>query len=402
MNTISTIDHLNEKLKQLNHLNPEEIAKEEGFWQEMRKAYQINPDFVNLENGYYGMMPEVTLEAQIKHTRDLNRLNTFYMRNDKDTELMNLKVILAGMIDCEAENIAFVRNGTEALNLLIAGIELKKGDEILASKQGYPTGLEAIEQRIKKEGIVKKLIDLPLHPQNPEEIVQCFENAITANTKLIVVTHLIHWTGQILPVKEITEMAHKKGVEVMVDSAHAFAHIAFSWKDIDCDYWLTNLHKWLAGPLTAAVVVIKKEKIGKVTPLLASVNLPVDDIRKLENTSATPMPIFMTIFDAIRFHEITGIKIKQARLNYLKNYWINQVVNLPNVQINTPLAASCAIANFSIIGRNSTEVAKELFEKHKIYSVGFELDFINGLRITPHLYTSLEDLDKLVRAIQTL
>jgi selenocysteine lyase/cysteine desulfurase len=395
------IAHLKAKLKELSALSTQEIAQHEPFWAEVRRAYQVTDAYINLENGFYGAMPEVTLEAQIRHTREINHSNTFFMRTQKDEALANLKVSLSSLIGCKTTEIAFTRNSTESLNIVISGIGLQKGDEIVTAKQDYPSGLEALDQRTQKEGIKKVVVDLPLLPKSEEEIVQCFEQAITPQTKLLILTHLVHWTGQILPAKKICEMAHKKGVEVMVDSSHALGQVEFQVAEMGCDYWVANLQKWIAAPLTVGLLVVKTEKIHRISPLFGSTKIATDDIRKLESTLAIPMPIFLTIFDALDFHYIFGTALKGARLDYMKNYWASRAKNIPNVQINTPLETgkSAAIANFSIAGKNAKDIATELFEQYKIFSIGFETDFINGVRITPQFYNSLADLDKLVAAI---
>ncbi|TAF65971.1 MAG: aminotransferase class V-fold PLP-dependent enzyme [Cytophagales bacterium] len=409
MNTTSphlhtTTQDIQQILVAFNTLPSHQLAKEESFWQEVRNAYKTQGNFINLENGYYGVLPQCILEAQIRHTEQINQANTFFMRTQKDDFLHTLKVKLAPHIGTSPDTIAFARNATDALNIILQGIRLEKGDEIVATTQDYPTALEAIEKKARGVGIVKKLIDLPLLPQNDAQIVQIFADAISPNTKLLLLTHIIHWTGQILPVKEICKMAHAKGVEVLVDSAHAFAQIDFKMDDIGCDYWIANLHKWLGAPLTAGILAIRKDKIHRVQPLLASHQYQEDDIRKFENTSAIPMPIFMTIFDALLFHEALGTANKSARLQYMKNHWLKAVADLPHVVINTPTAegASCAIANFNIVGKKGTEVAQILFDKFKIYSVGFDMPFVSGVRITPQFYNSLAELDQLVEAIKLL
>jgi selenocysteine lyase/cysteine desulfurase len=243
------IAHLKAKLKELSSLSVQEIAAHEPFWAEVRGAYRVTDAYINLENGFYGAMPEVTLEAQIRHTREINHSNTFFMRTQKDEALENLKVSLSSLIGCKATEIAFTRNSTESLNIVISGINLQKGDEIVTAKQDYPSGLEALDQRIQKEGVKKVVIDLPLLPKSEEEIVQCFEQAITPKTKLLILTHLVHWTGQILPAKKICEMARKRGVEVLVDSSQALGQVEFQVADMGCDYWVANLQKCIAATL---------------------------------------------------------------------------------------------------------------------------------------------------------
>ncbi len=398
---------LQTQLEALSRLSTTEIAQHEPFWTLVRQDYDTQKDFINLENGYYGTMPNVLLEAQINHTKALNKSNTYFMREGKDQVLKNLKAEFGTFLGVNPQSIAFCRNATDGLNILISGIQLNKGDEILACTQDYPTGVEAIIQKSHKEGIKPVMIDIPLHPKDDAEIVECFEKAITSNTKLLVITHIIHWTGQILPVKKIIEMAHKHNIEVLVDSAHALAHIDFNLADLDCDYWVANLHKWLSAPLTAGIIFIKKEKIAQISPLFASVHKPKDDIAKLENVSAVPMAIFMTVFDAIQHHNIFGTPLKQARLQYLQHYWTKKILGMqathtPNVFLNTPINRACAIANVGIKGMKGTEIAKILFEKYHIHTVGFDLPFMQGVRITPQFYNELADLDKLVDAIKKI
>lgn len=386
------------------HLSPEALAQEEAFWEALSRAYSPTSDFINLENGYYGVMPQHILEAQLAHTRRLNAQNTFLMRSRKDALLAELKDRLAPLIGCTPDCIAFTRNATESLNLLINGIALEPGDEVIMARQDYPTGLEALHQRAQRDGIVPVLIDLPLKAEDPQAIVACFEKAITPRTRLMLVTEIIHWTGQILPVSAIVEMAHRHGVEVITDAAHAFAQLTDATVANGTDYWLANLHKWLGGPLTAGVVVIRKDLIAKVKPLLASVHKAPDDITKLENTSAIPLPVFMTIFDAIDYHLLLTTPVKEARLHLLKSYWTSQVRQLPGVELYTPLekGRSCAIANFGLKGWQPGQLANALFEQHSIFTVGFDNEVVQGVRVTPQFYNTLADLDALVAAIRVL
>jgi selenocysteine lyase/cysteine desulfurase len=395
------IQEITQERQKLSHLSPSQLAENEGFWQIIRQAYQPSPDFINLENGYYGALPTATMKAQIQHIEEINALTSFYMRRQQPQDWLDLKNDLAELVDCQPTEIALARNAKEATNVILMGLDLQAGDEIIASEQDYPAVLEAIEQRVRRFGIRAKIVSIPPHPQSDAEIVEIYAQAITPRTKLMVITHLIHWTGQILPVKAICEMAHARGVEVMVDSAHGFAQLDFSLRDFDCDYWVANLHKWLAAPLTGGILAIKQAKIAQVWPLLGDTTYAADDIRKLENFSALPMPIYLTIRDAIQLHRALGVQNKQARLHYLKSYWTKRVKNLDKVRINTPLAEgkSNAIANFGIVGKTGAQIATELWEKFGIFVVGFSTPFLDGVRVTPNLYNSLADLDRLVEAI---
>ncbi len=264
--------------------------------------------------------------------------------------------------------------------------------------------LAAFKQQAKRYGVVNKIISLPLHPKNKQEIVGAFEDAITHRTKVILVTHIINLTGQILPVREICDMAHTHSVEVIVDAAHSFAHVDFKIPDLHCDYLGTSLHKWLCAPLGTGLMYIKKENIRKVWPLFGDTDFSEEDIRKFEHIGTHPCSSVITIEDALRFHNSIGSKRKEERLRYLKNYWVNKVATQPKVTLNTPMPdeQSCAIANINIVGKSPTEIANYLFDKHKIFTVAIDTEAVKGVRVTPHLYTTLQDLDLLVDAIREL
>jgi len=296
------------------------------------------------------------------------------------------------------------RNTTESLDTIILGMDLKPGDEAIMTDQDYSSKLETFEMRARRFGIKNKIISLPLHPKNDNEIVDAYEKAITNKTKVLLVTHLINLTGQILPVRAIAEMAHAKGIEIIVDAAHSFAQLDYKIPELDCDYYGASLHKWLCCPLGTGIMYMKKEKIEKTWPLFGDTSQPVDSIAKFEHIGTHPVSTNLTIAAAIKFHNSIGSKRKEERLRYLKNYWVEQVKDLPKVIINTPFEdeRSCALANFAIEGMQPKAVADYLYDKHKIFTVGINRDSIQGVRVTPHLYTTKPELDLLVKAIQEL
>jgi selenocysteine lyase/cysteine desulfurase len=264
--------------------------------------------------------------------------------------------------------------------------------------------LETFAMRAKRFGIVNKVITIPLHPKNDNEIIDAYEKAITKKTKVILVTHLINLTGQILPARAIAEMAHAKGIEVIVDAAHSFAQLDYKIPELDCDYYGASLHKWLCCPLGTGIMYMKKEKIAKTWPLFGDTGQPDDSITKFEHIGTHPVSTNLTIASAIKFHNSIGSKRKEERLRYLKNYWVTQVKDLPKVIINTPFEdeRSCALANFAIDGMQPNAVADYLYDKHKIFTVGINRESVKGVRVTPHLYTTKAELDLLVKAIQEL
>jgi selenocysteine lyase/cysteine desulfurase len=272
------------------------------------------------------------------------------------------------------------------------------------AEQDYGAMLNMFKQVSKRYGVINKRISVPLHPESDEEIVDLYASAITDKTKLLMVCHMINITGQILPIRKICDMAHAKGVEVMVDGAHAFGHFTFTIPDLHCDYYGSSLHKWLSVPLGSGLLYVKKEKIANVWPLIASGNKEPDDIARLNHTGTHPDHTDLTIADALDFYQIIGPERKEARLRFIQNYWTSKVRDLPHIILNTPEdpARSCAIANVGIRGMEPSELAETLFSKYNIYTVPINVAGVHGCRITPNVYTTTGELDVLVNALKEL
>lgn len=389
---------------QLLKASDQEIARNEDFWLLIQRAYRQSPNFINLENGYFSPQPEEVMHAQFRNIQRINEIPSFYMRRHQHDEKLLVKDQLAAFAGCSPEEMVITRNTTEALDTVIAGIDLEKGEEAIMCDQEYGSMMEAFAQQARRRGIVNKIIQIPLHPKSDEEIVSCYEKEITSNTKLILVSQLINITGQVLPIRKISDMAHTHGVEVICDGAHAFAHLDFKIPDLNCDYYGASLHKWLCCPLGAGILYIKKEKISKVWPLFGDDTYPADDIRKLEHIGTHPVSTNLTISHALKFHQLIGSGRKQARLRYLKFYWVNKVKDLPRVIINTPFdeERSSAISNIAIEGMSPNQLAETLYDKYKIFTVAIDRESVKGIRVTPHVYTTIEELDKFVDAIATI
>jgi selenocysteine lyase/cysteine desulfurase len=311
---------------------------------------------------------------------------------------------LAALTGCPADELILTRNTTESLDMIIGGFPWKDGDEAVMAEQDYGAMLEMFKQVAKRQGVVNKIISVPNHPKSDEEIVQLYANAITPKTRLLMVCHMINITGQILPIRKICEMAHSKGVEVMVDGAHAIAHIQFNIPDLQCDYYGASLHKWLSVPLGVGMLYVKKEHIQKIWPLLAEGDRPLGDISKLNHLGTHPVHTDLAIEDAIQFYQLIGAERKEARLRYLQNYWTSRVSAIPGVVLNTPTSAdrACAIANVGINGMKPALLAETLLKKYKIWTVAIDYANVQGCRITPNLYTTTAELDQLVNALQEL
>lgn len=384
-----------EELKQLSK------NSDDNFWKGVQMSFVQNKKFINLENGYFSPQPLPTLNAFTEYSKMINASPSYYMRTQQFEDKERIRQSLAEFADIDAEELALTRNTTESLNILIQGLPLQKGDEALICDQDYGSMVEAFKHRANRDGITVKTIPLPLYPKNDDEIVKLYESAIKPKTKIVLITQLINTTGQVLPVKKICDMAHAKGVEVMVDGAHSFAHLDFKIKDLGCDYFATSLHKWLCCPLGSGMLWVKKEHISKIWSLYGDIGKPKDDIRKFEHQGTHPCAVQLCIPDAISFHNTIGNKRKQNRLRYLRNYWVEKLEGVDKVYFNTPKETerSSAIANVAVEGLKPSQLAKKLYDEYKIFTVAIENAAVNGVRITPHLYTTEQHLDSLVDAI---
>lgn len=382
-------------------LSEEEIITNEDYWSVIQQSYSVNPNLINLNNGGVSPAPKIVQEA-VEHFNKLsNEGPSYYMWRIIDMGREPLREKLALLGGCDTEEIAINRNATEALNTIIFGLNLKAGDEVIGTKQDYPNMIHAWKQRETREGIKYTQLNFNFPIENDDEIVSAFEKAITAKTKLLHLTHIINWVGQILPVQKICRMAKKKNIEVIVDGAHSFGLLDFKIPDLECDYFGTSLHKFLSAPIGSGMLWIKKDKIEKIWPLLSNDKPNSNNIRKFESIGTRSFPIEQGIGEAINFHNNIGSKRKEDRIRYLKNYWAEKVKNIPGVVLHTSLKPeySCAICGVSINGMTPAELDIELFTEYKIHTVGIVWENIKCVRITPHVYTRISDLDKLVKAI---
>ena len=390
--------------KKLSTLSAADTAGDDEFWKQVRGKYRLKPDYINLENGYYNILPNPLLEKYITHIRELNYQGSYYMRTVQSDNKKKMATQLAALTGCPAEELILTRNTTESLDIIIGGFPWKEGDEAVMAEQDYGAMLQMFKQVSKRHGVVNKIISIPNHPKSDEEIVQLYANAITPKTRLLMVCHMINITGQILPIRKICEMAHNKGVEVMVDGAHALAHIQFKIPDLQCDYYGASLHKWLSVPLGVGMLYTKKEHVQKIWPLLAEEDRPLEDISKLNHIGTHPVHTDLSIEDAIQFYQMIGAERKEARLRFLQNYWTSRVNANPRVVLNTPTSSdrACAIANVGIKGIKPALLAETLLKNYKIWTVAIDYANVQGCRITPNVYTTTNELDQLVTALQEL
>ena len=404
LGAVLSIDSFADLMQSVSSVPTSDLAKEEDFWLTIRKGYRLDPDMINLENGYYNFLPEQTLEKLIGHIRDINYQASYYMRTVQFEKKAAMAAKLAELAGCPADELVITRNTTESLDTIIGGFDWKPGDEALMAEQDYPAMLSMFKQVAKRHGVVNKIVSVPNNPSSDDELANLYSSAITPKTKLLMICHMINLTGQILPVRKICDMAHKKGVQVMVDGAHAFGHFRFTIPELGCDYYGASLHKWLSVPLGSGLLWVKKENISKIWPLIAPYDMSPDDIRRLNHIGTHPVYTDLTIEDAIAFYNMLGADRKEARLRYIQNYWTDKVRNMSHVILNTPEdpSRSCAIANVGVKSLKPAELGDVLWKKYKIYCAPIDGANVHGCRITPNVYTTTADLDVLVKALAEL
>ncbi len=376
------------------------------YWTTIANDYQSKAGVINLENGYYSIMSKPVMQAYLNDITKLNEAGSYYMRTTQFTDKWQVAERLANLVGCVKDELIITRNTTESMGIVINGLNWKVGDEAVMAHQDYGAMLDMFKQVEQRFGIACKKVSVPMLPKTDDEIVAVYSNAITPKTKLLMVCHVINITGQILPIKKICDMAHAKGVQVLVDGAHAVAQIPVNIQELGCDYYACSLHKWLGAPLGAGILFVKKNLVQNLWPLFADYEFEPNDIRKLNHTGTHPVAVTIALHHALNYHLKIGQQRKTERLKFLQLYWINKLIDTPNVYFNTPLEPnrSCAIANVGIKQIPASVLAKKLLDGYGIWTVAIENEKagVNGIRITPHVYTKTADLDKFVTAMKEL
>jgi len=380
---------------------PSDAAQNEDYWSVIQRGYSVSPQIVNLNNGGVSPAPIVVQQAVERYNQMTNEGPSYFMWQILDQGREPLRQRLARLAGTSPEEIAINRNATESLNTIIFGLPLKPGDEVIGCKFDYPNMMNAYRQRAERDGIVYKQVTFSFPMEDNDAIVKVYEQAITPKTRLIHVTHMVNWVGQIMPVRQIAEMAHAHGIEVIADGAHSFGLMDFKIPDLHCDYFGTSLHKFLSAPIGSGMMWVKQEKIAKLWPLTCYGDPRSPNIRKFEALGTRSFPIEQGIGEAINFHEAIGSARKQERIFYLKNYWATRVRDIPGVKLHTSLSPefSCAICGVSIDGVTPAQLMNTLFDRYKIHTVAIDYETVHCIRVTPHVYTRIADLDYFVTAI---
>src|ERR671928_970471 len=400
----SLLKDVNAAAKRVSNLSAEEAARDEDFWLDIQQSFSVTRAVVNLNNGGVSPSPRVVTEALVRYIWQQEDATAYMMWQILEPQSETIRTGLADLFGCDREEVAITRNTSDSLEALLFGFDLKPGDEVLTTTQDYPRMLTTLRQRERRDRIRLKLVKIPVPPKDPSEITAAYEAGFTPRTRLVLVSHMINLTGQITPVRDICELARRRGAESVVDGAHSFAQFNFKRDDLACDYFGTSLHKWLHAPKGTGMLYVRKDKIAKVWPLMAAEKAQDADIRKFEETGTRSAAQRLAIGEALLFHQGVGPARKEARLRYLARYWMNQLKGEPNVRFNTSFddRQSCAIANVHIEGTEPGALCDYLMSRHKIFATPIVHEEFKGVRVTPSVYTTLKELDRFCEAMATI
>jgi len=382
---------------------PLELADDEGYWGMIQRAFDAERTMINLNNGGISPTPSHVLEQMIRDLRFVNELPVEHNWRVLEPRMESTRRELAREFGCDPEEMAVTRNASEGLEIMILGIDLQRGDEVIITNQNYGRMITTWQQRERREGIVLKQVSFPVPLTDPKVLLRNIEAAITPRTKVIELTHITNLTGQILPIRDVVRMARPRGIEVFVDGAHAFAHFPFTRDELECDYYATSLHKWMHAPIGAGFLYVRKAKIAKLWPLMGSDASRVENIRKYEEIGTHPQANFNAVSVAINFHRGIGAERKIARLRYLRDRWAKTLLaESPRVKVLTELGPdkAGAIAMFDVDGLDPVQLGSWMLSHHRIVNTPIVHQEFKGIRITPSVYTSVDEIDTFVETVK--
>jgi isopenicillin-N epimerase len=383
---------------------PADVAADETYWREIQQAFTLDRTLINLNNGYTCPSPRVVHEAYKRYLDESNQAPIYYMWNLLEPNIEQVRRKLAAEAGCDPEELAITRNASEALQICQLGLDLKAGDHVVTTNQDYGRMLDTWDQRAARDGIKVTKISFPVPTTNIAELKERIEKAITPQTRVIHFCHITNLTGQLFPVRDIARMARDRGIKTIVDGAHAFAHFPFKVSDLECDFYGTSLHKWLLAPVGTGFLYARRENIEHLWPLTPPPAAKMKDIRKFEEVGTHPAATHNAIAEALVFHQAIGIEKKSARLRYLTDRWAARLEKNPRVKILSSREPNQAwgLANVSLEGINSSKAYEFLWSKYRIITAAINHADYNGLRVTPNVYTTLDEIDTFSGAIETL
>jgi selenocysteine lyase/cysteine desulfurase len=384
--------------------SPEEIARDENYWREIQQAFTVDRNIINFNNGGVSPSPRVVQDAMRRYLEFSNMAPGHNMWAVLEPEVEAVRRRLATNFGCDPEELAITRNASESLEICQMGLDLGRGDEVLTTDQDYPRMLTTWDQRVRRDGIIVKEIAFPVPPPSMDDLYRRIEEAATPRTRVILICHITNLTGQIFPVQRICRMARSRGIDTIVDGAQAIAHFPFRISDLECDYYGASLHKWLLAPHGTGLLYVRREKIRRLWPLMAAPAQSDENVRKFEEIGTHPAANHNAIADALVFHEAVGAERKAARLRYLRNLWMDRLSRLPRAQVFTSRdpEQSCGIGTFGIAGQEMNALSAKLWENYRILTLPIVRKDYQGIRVTPNLYTTLEEIDVFCGAVEKL
>jgi len=391
-------------VRRVENVAPTDAAMDETYWREIQQAFTLDRTIINLNNGGCSPSPRVVHEAFKRYLDISNQAPVYHMWQILEPNIESVRRRLAVEFGCDAEELAITRNASEALQIAQLGVDLKAGDEVVTTNQDYGRMLTTWEQRVRRDGIKLKKISFPVPPSSLDDLAARLLAAITPATKVLHFCHITNLTGQIFPVKKICDEARRRGIKTIVDGAHAFAQFPFKVTDLGCDFYGTSLHKWLLAPIGTGFLYVRRENIAALWPLQPAAASQTDNIRKFEEIGTHPAANHNAIVEALNFHEGIGAERKAVRLRYLRDRWATRLAQQPRFKIHTSMdpAQSCAIANVQLIGIPTAKVVSRLWDRWRIIATPIVHDEFEGLRITPNVYTTLEEIDTFAAAMEQI
>ena len=379
--------------------------KDEDYWRKVAGMYHQNVKFINLESGYFSPSPESVKDYWVNFVNEINESPSYYMRTRQNEMREKVREKLANYAGVAKDELVLTRNTTESMNIIIQGIKLEEGDEILRTNLEYPNMIQALDMRERRFGTKVRIVDVPIHPISQDEIVQKVIGAVNKKTKVILISHMVFLNGQVFPVKEVCKKAREMGIETIVDGAHSFSHVDMDVSEIGCDYYASSLHKWLGAPLGNGLLYVKKGNAERLWPLYGDTAYEDDNIMKLEHLGTRPCSDQNGIIPAVDFNLEIGKVEKSKRLKFLQMRWATELKDHKNIILNTPLGQdqSFGIANVGVKSLQPSELADKLFDEHDIFTVPIDDERgIRGIRVSPNLYSTTEDIDKFIEAMLTI
>lgn len=381
---------------------PQRVAQDEAYWQAVQQLFTVDRSLIHLNNGGVCPAPRPVQEAERAHQQAAHRHPFYAYQGQTRPQCEAVRQGLADCFGCDAGEIALTRNTSEGMEICQLGFDLQRGDEVLTTDQDYPRMLNTWTQRAAREGIVVRQVPLPVPLVDPGAFVAALEAALTPRTRLLMCCHMVDLTGQMLPVEAITAMAHRHGIPVLVDGAQTFGHVPCTAPALGCDFFATSLHKWMMGPQGTGMLFVRKDRIADLWPLMPAGAGQKNDIRKFEDVGTRPPAAFLALGEALSFHRSIGVERKAARLRYLRDYWLDALLPYDRIRLHTHRPAACALATIGVEGVDPLALRDHLWERHRIRVRPIRHAAVEGIRVSPGLYTTLAELDRFVEVMESV